>query len=446
MNSLTSGNNFDTESLPPYKDDTPAYSPSLQFYGLALLKVEFDTPWSDRNSSLKPVVVEINSNQLNLYEFSGDKTTVNAVKALFKYQNYDDGADREVAVADNSDDYFFDCDAYGDHPQSESHSKMFSKFKSHLDKKKTNRFLSTHLPPDVSHNKLLLEPTSDPVTYHDFALSYRGKLLHSYTLLNLDVGEAPSTAMANYKEDKQTHAFALVNYRNTLRLRVEYMQMLLHFWSFHGMVHWFRNMTVGRDLASSLDQRKLSTLKSIPRNFSIANNNLLEASAREALTFNPETRKMVHRESVSSADDCASCFSHCTMNSTETSASSIAASCAEACSKESCRKSHINVYGSRIICLENIYTPIEKQYISNCIPILNSFDKWLGAKLTISNYEKFLPKNNKSNVNENGKVFICLYTFNHLVRNYNKHSPLSTVGNCMDFYVESGGLIGIERS
>ncbi|KAM9933161.1 hypothetical protein OXX80_007214 [Metschnikowia pulcherrima] len=429
--------NHNEESLPPYKDESPEYTSSLQFYGLALHKVEFDTPWSDRSSSLKPVVVELNSNQLNLYEFCADKTVINAVKQLFKHQNYDDGSSHEQA-ADNSDDYLFDGDAYGD-ASPNPHKPMFSKLRNRIDKKKSQKFLHA-LPPDVCNNNLLFEPVSDPQNYTTFAATYRGKLLHSYTLSNLSVGEAPSSMSANYKEDKSHNKFALVKYRNALRLRVEYTQMLLHFWSFHGMVHWYRNLCVGRDLAASIDERKVSQIKSIPRNFSLANNALLEASAREALTFNPETRKMAHRDSFSSVEDCSSCFSECSLGSTGTRASSI-----ETC-PDFCKKAAVDIFGSKIACLENMYTPIEKQYISNCIPVLNSFDKWIGAKVTISNYESFMPKNDKSNVNEENRVFISQYTFNTSVRNYNKHAPSAGVRKCKDFYVDSAGLVSLDTT
>ncbi|OBA20969.1 hypothetical protein METBIDRAFT_42425 [Metschnikowia bicuspidata var. bicuspidata NRRL YB-4993] len=428
------------EGLPPYKDDIPAYTPSLQFYGIALLKMEFDTPWSDRSTLLKPVVVELNSNQLNMYEFAADKTTVGVVGSLFKHQNYAD-ASQEPPAADYTELYFFDCDAYGDSSAPEAPKPMFSKLRNCLDKKKTQRVLSASLSPGMCLNKLLLEPTSDRAVYDQFAAIYRGKLIHSYTLAHLNVGEAPCLTLARYKEEKRhsANAMTLVNYRNTLRLRIEYTQLLLHFWSFHGMVHWFRNMSVGRDLASSIDDRKLTVLKSVPRNFSVANNALLEASAREALTFNPDTCKMVHRDSISSAEDRASCFSEYTMGSGESGASSVASACSE-----SCKNLTVDIYGAKLTCFENMYTPIEKQYISKCIPVLNSFDKWMGAKITISNYEHFVPRLTRDNCNENENVFISHYKFSDLVKTYNRN-PAATSGprRCRDFYVDSAGLVSI---
>ncbi|GEQ71017.1 hypothetical protein JCM33374_g4698 [Metschnikowia sp. JCM 33374] len=445
-----------SESLPPYIDDLPVYSASLQFYGLALLQVEFETPWSDRGSSLKPVVAELNSNQLNLYEFAAEKSTINVVKSLFKHQNFAD----ETHQSDLSNNTHSGSDAYGDDTHQDSSKPMFSKLFRSLDKKTTKNVLRSKLPSDVSNNKLLFEPTSDALAYCEFAGKYRGKLLQSYTLSNLHVGEAPSIMSASHRDDisSLSNSFALVKYRNALRLRIEYTQLVLHFWSFHGMVHWFRNLSVGRDLTSSIDNRKLTTLKSIPRNISTANNSMLRASSREAFAFTSETQKFDYRDTISceacscdctsclsECSNCSSCFSDCGAESS--GSSTVSTVCSEKSVCGDYEKNIVEVYGTKIVSFEDFYRPAEKKYISDCIPDLNSFDKWLGSKLTISNYENFSPKNDQWNINQNGKVFICQYTLNAMVRNYNKHVSVSTsdVRSCKEFYVDDQGLIALEK-
>lgn len=405
------------------------------------MRVEFDTPWSDRSSPLKPVVVELNSNQLNFYEFAAEKQTISLLQSLFKFQNYDDGTSLHDEVADKSEPYFFDGDAYGDDTGGDNGQALFSRLRNRLEKLKQDKLLATLYPKDFYGNGLLLEPTSDRKTYEVFASKYRGSVIQSFTLQNLSVGEAPSVILCNYKEDKQKHSnnFALVNYRNALRLRVEYSQLLLHFWSFHGMAFWFRNLSVGKDLSTCIDSRKVSVLKSIPRNFTTANNALLEASAREALTFNPETRKLEHRGSITldMTSDGLSIWDGCSYSTQTSDDTSIGSSVG------GCKRSSVDVFGLRITCYENYFTPIEKQYISNCIPVLNSFDKWIGSKMTLSNYENFMPCNDKKNVNKEGKIFISQCTFNNMVRKYLKNSKAGHSGLCKDFYVDAAGLVAI---
>lgn len=434
------------DDLPPYHDDIPNYAASLEFYGLSLLKIEFDTPWNCHLSPLKPVVAELNSNQLRLYEFKADRAVISAVEALYAHQNYDDGCTgKQVEVT--TDAYLFDGDAYGDDDLSGQLPTVVSKLRKHYSDKKIKRTLKKGLPAGVANNGLLFEPTSDSTVYSRFAKKYRGKLLHCYTLQNLAVGEAPSVNLQNYKEDPlktMAHSAALLNYRNALRLRVEHVQLLLHFWSFQGMVQWYRNLSIGRDLASLLDSRVVVRFKSIPHNFSARNNALLEASAREALCHEHNTI-MKQRASVTSLDSYLNCSSLSSLDSMEsllTGASSVD------CSQLNLRLT-TDVYGEKIVCYENLYTPAEKQYISNCIPTLNSYDKWAGNVVTVSNYHQLLPKNDSQNINQDGKVFILRNTFNSLVKGHMKnfHKSLAAMTNeCKDFYVDDTGLVSIETS
>lgn len=427
------------DQLPEYQDPVPQYQLSLEFYSTLLMKTEFDTPWSNRQTPLQAVVLELNSNQLNIYEFKADKATISTLKALFKYQNYDD-SEAPNPCPDMAEEYFFDADAYGEDGVGEKNMMMLSRLRKRLALKKLQKLLKYPLPTQFYNNEMLLEPTSDAAVYRRFAQRHRGALIRSLTLLNLQVGEALSTLSTLYKEDRQhaKNSYTLIHYRNTLRVRIEYLQMLFHCWSFHGMIHWYRNLTVGRDLCTPIDDRRDSVLKSIPRSFTVANNNLLAMSAREALTFNPETRKLVHRDSVVSveSDDC-SCFSSSSHTSTHTGASS-------ACSRsDACARVSACIHGSRVVCLENYYTGIEKQFISNCIPVLNSYDKWQGSRLTISDYRDFLPENDKANLNEGDKLFISHGTFESLVRHHRKRRVKESQRECKDFFVSETGLVGI---
>lgn len=414
-------------SEPPPYDQTPAYSASLEFYGFAFVKTELDTPWNNHSGSLRPVVVELNSNQLKLYDLAVDKSVISALRALFLHQNYQEKEEPRSSCDDSN--YTFDGDAYGDDNYGELRQGVFSKIRTRYTNKKVRKKLRAPLPPALLDNSLLLEPTSSSDVYARFASRYRGLLLRSFTLLNLVVGEAPSCNLQHYKEDSSTsNTFALLKYRNVLRLRVEYSQLLLHFWSFYGMVHWYRNLCIGRDLASLLDTRSVGVLKSIPRSYSPQNNAFFESSGtfsdwKRRDSFASETSLSTFLGSDSGSDASESLYSE----------------------QREPLKLHVVVYGQKIVCYEDLYSPLEKQYISNCMAVLNSFDKWVGRKLTISNYEYMLPKNDAYNVNEGNQIYISLQTFNSLARNYSKiaKSKPCTVSPCMDFFVESTGLVSV---
>lgn len=440
--------------LPPYVDEIPYYSPSLEYYGFAMLKVEFDTPWSCRSAPMKPVVVELNSNQLRLYEFAGDKSVISVVESLFIYQNFDDGSTNAYgssSIPETSSNvphaYLFDGDAYGDVELGGLSPTVISKLRKHFSNKKIQRKLSTKLPAEMCNNGLLLEPTSDDRVYLKFASKYRGKLLHCLTLQNLAVGEAPSINLHNYKEDGlmcYDNSVSLLQHRNALRLRIEHFQLLLQFWSFYGMVHWFRNLSIGRDLSSLLDNRLMTRFKSIPRNFSSRNNALLEASAREASRLN-------HRLLIKGRDTNTSFESFLDRSSVMSSAGassmdSLLSAGTSIMSAEVNEKTTADIFGDKIVCYENIYTPAEKQYISNCIPTLNSFDKWSGSPMTLSNYMDLLPKNDSQNINSKGKVFISPNTFNSLIKGHVKNvqrSYASMKNECKEFYVDDTGLVSL---
>lgn len=418
---------------PPY-DEKPEYSASLEFYGVALAKVELDTPWNNHSDLLRPVVVELNSNQLKLYHLDAPKTVTSALRALFAHQNY---ADKEVrAPAAENRDYMFDGDAYGDDCY-DDHDGVLGKLRKHYLTSKMRKRLRGPMPLALLHNRLLLEPTTDGAEYARFAVQYRGALVRSYTLLNLMVGEAPSVNLRNYKEDGAGHTseFALLNYRNVLRLRVEFSQLLLHFWSFYGMVHWYRRLCIGRDLALLLDTRRVAPLKSIPRAYSARNNMFF--TAHHDVVRKP--RASLESDMCDAASEGSDGLSSSGVSSGVSMASSVY-------SEEAAESVllHVTVYGHRIVCYEDRYLPLEKQYISNCIGVLNSFDKWVGRKVTISNFRYILPKNDGNNVNEGDRVFISRHTFNALARTYAKTAPTTGISQCKEFMVEPQGLVSVE--
>lgn len=423
--------------LPPYvQDKTPGYSPSLAFHGVALLKKEFDTPWSSSSGPLRAVCLELNSNQLNIYDLK-DKNLAGMVEALFQFQNYDNRTAKPASQRSPSD-YLFDGDAYGDDAM-DNGPTVFGKLKKKLSTHKAEKKLAQlQSYPQFSNNGVLLEPTDDCEAAARFFKANKGDILHSFTLLNLQLGEAPSTNSINYKEDltSPTSSVALLKYRNTLRLRIEYCQLLLHFWSFHGMIHWYRNLCIGRDLSTSLDARSLTRLKSIPRDYSASNIALLSAAAREALSpFGSESkRQSSYSSSIRSSDsEEDSIMSRC---SHDTACTSVA----------DCMRSKVEVNGMKVTCFEDLYTPVEKQYISNCIPVLNSYDKWVGSKVTVLNFEHMLPKNDANNVNENGRVFILPMSFCLSVKAYQKQFPglSKSKKECKDYYVDDKGLVSID--
>lgn len=435
------------DELPPYYDEIPSYAASLEYYGLSLLKIEFETPWNYHPSLLKPVVVELNSNQLRLYEFRADKSVISAVEALFFHQNHEDETLRKGESVNTASSYLLDGDAYGDDELASPLPTVVSKLKRHYSDKKVQKTLKKGLPAEVANNRLLLEPSADDAVYKEFALKFRGKLLRCFTLLNLVVGEAPSIHLQNYKEDSLkslARSATLLRYRNTLRLRVEYVQLLLHFWSFKGMVHWYRNLMIGRDLASLLDTRVVARLKTIPRSFSARNNALLEASANEAMSEEYSMMKK-QRASVTSLASCldgsSTSSSRFSMESVLTGASSIDQEILQLVVTT-------DIYGEKVVCYENTYTPAEKQYISNCIPTLNSFDKWVGRMVTLSNYNQFHAKIDANNINEKGEVFISRSTFGSLVKGHinSFHKAQAVLTNeCRDFYVDDTGLVSVAR-
>lgn len=443
---------IDTPPYEPPLDQIPPYSSAISYYGTALLRHEFDTPFSATSSSsanLKPVILELNSNQLNIYDFA-DKSVCASLEAVFAHQNFfEDSNKAEPRLPEN--DYALDGDAYGDAGADNTISivsKLRSKFASHKMEKRLSDLATHH--NDLIDNSMLLEPTSDTAVYEKFSRKYRGKLIHSLTLQNLQLGEAPSTSSATYRGSGRCKGCSsLIKYRNSLRLRVEYRQMTVFLWSFFAMVHWFRNLSIGRDLAYSLDTRVVSRMKSIPRHFTAFNNAMLTAAANEALLALPSSAEtvdvkrsweMAGGEESGYNSDASSVMSGIPRRDS----SSTAVTTATEASKTE-ENQYVMINGIRIVCFEDYYKPSEKQYISNCIPLLNSYDKWTGTKLTVLNVEYMLPKSDSQSDSED-MVFILPMNFCNLVKSYSKqfsNQQVAMTNNCRDFYVDERGLVSV---
>lgn len=96
--------------------------------------------------------------------------------------------------------------------------------------------LSSKMMSRFERNKFLFEATASSAEYTYFAGHHWSALLHTFTLLDISVGKAPSVDLARHRLHDSLHSPALLLQRNVLRLRIEYMQILFHLWSLHSMV------------------------------------------------------------------------------------------------------------------------------------------------------------------------------------------------------------------
>ncbi|EMG49522.1 hypothetical protein SBY92_001299 [Candida maltosa Xu316] len=458
----------------------PDYTPSLNYYSISLIKTEFLTPYhyNGGNRSWKPVLLELNSTQLKIYNLNVDKKfnelltclyfELNSLNQLTKDLNShykkNNGIDFSEFINGNDDDVsdLFAGDAYGgmDSTKLVLSDSGFGKLRNKLKNQKANKTLqSIKLHYDeLKDNKFLFEPTACPSEYQDFAKKHRGSLLHCYSLSHLQVGEAPSLNQlisAMYKEEHigNTNNSSLVKYKNTLRLRIEYKQILLQFWSFHGMINWFRNLTIGRDLSTPVELRQVTQLKSIPSRNTSRNNALLAATAAAAnygrrrhstsvdvdqnnQMFN-SSQMLVFKEHDSDSEDALS------QNSSVFEQ--------EARRRESITSTTTSIEPANYVIIndfkffsqDNIYNTVEKQYISNCIPDLNSFDKWNGKLMTISDLDYFVGQ--KRRFDGNDDIFISNGALNDLVMAYGKKHVENADLATKTFVIHQSGLVGLSE-
>ncbi|CUM68043.1 uncharacterized protein PRCAT00005758001 [Priceomyces carsonii] len=479
-----------TPELPPvYKDEQlPGYAPSVGFYGMALMKTEFKTPYhyNDGKRSWKPILLEINSTQLNIYHLDVDKKLETLIIALYNELNQLNDLAQNITeqrrlLGDSSlmDADFLTDDAYGGSTQNSFRLSMTDSLKSKWQKSKFLLLLDKALPLYYSilkENRMLFEPTNSSEEFKKF--KFKGPLMHSYTLSNLAVGEAPSLnhlISAMYKEDYiaglDRNMATLVKYKNVLRVRVELKQLLFQFWSFYGMLHWFRNLVIGKDLALPVDERKISKMKTIPSRCNTTNNALLYATAAAASyagggaeyedVFNPsqvcfdrctsdsDNSKSYYilvpqhnGSSVSSID--GSVFSENergSLVSNETSVTSLSSYTSE--------KFFVQFKNLKLFSLNQYYSTLEKQYISNTIPDLNSYDKWIGTPLTISSYSEYLSEAQKKDCSSNQKANLLISVLNleNIANRNEKYSGLGKISDnllcCRNFLVHEEGLVSV---
>ncbi|CAD1808250.1 hypothetical protein FOB58_001059 [Candida parapsilosis] len=470
-------------TLPEYTSRNellPKYTSSINLHGFALLKIEFLTPYqcNNGNRSWKPVLLQINSTQLNIYNINADKKLkellvilyfeLNSLKQLTADINTEykknNGVDFNSSQSEPDD--FFSEDAYAgirkDNPFSES---KFGKLKNKFKTQKNHKILSTitNYYDILKDNQLLFEPTSGDIKGTTFE-KLKGSLLHSYSLAHLQVGEAPSLNQlisAMYKEDHSSstsNISSLVKYKNSLRLRIEYKQVLLQFWSFHGMARWFRTMTIGKDLSSPLESRTVTNFKSIPSSFNRRNNTLLAATAAAATynrkrhyshevdnntiqSFKDEQRTYKDRSAyvINTEDEEDSSFDNAQQYARPESILSSISSVE--------KTGYVNINGFKFVSNENAYTTLEKQYISNCVPDLNSFDKWNGNLMTISNAEFFV-KDGSGN-NESDNTFIGYNILGDMVQRFDRKScnlnEQNKSSHTRTFLIQRDGLAEVKQ-
>ncbi|RLV83974.1 hypothetical protein JA9_003492 [Meyerozyma sp. JA9] len=470
------------ESVPTYQpssESLPEYKQTLHFGGLCLMKTEFSTPYhyNSRNRGWSPVFLEINSTEIKFYSLNIDKKLMNLIETLY----YEANSLHDLAASINHDRLkrdrklwldTSDVDLFGDDPYGASFApEAFKQTRSDRVKLKIQRAKqgssAKTLPKfysQLKENGFLFEPTTNADLTNNFKANYAGGLIHRYTLSNCEAGEAPSlnqVISAMYKETSIDSlpqvTSTLAKYNNVLRLRVELKQVLLQFWSFYGMVHWYRNILIGRDLASPLEARIATKVKSIPSRQTRLNNALLVATAAAAsyrqeeednfpadeICFNdPFSAGETIKPSNARPCSCSESGSVCT--SPDSLFSERRESVATTESTSSDPKCHYSktMHSYKLVSYDKYYTTLEKQYISNCIPDLNSFDKWQSSGLTLSNFKQYMSKSQlKQYEKDPQNVYISIGELIDGVSQYDKTTPSS--GPCRQFVVHQSGLVSV---
>lgn len=444
------------------------------------MKTELLTPYhyNSGNRGWTPVFLEINSTEVNFYRLSAEKKVIKLVETLFIEANSlhdlatnikNDRIKREK----NSFDSACDVDLFGDDPYGNAGGleayKQSATDKMRLLWQKSRQEASAKLLPKfydiLSDNRFLFEPTTNTATISSFKSNYVGSLMHTYTLADCDVGEAPSLNQlisAMYKETATDSlpqsASALVRYKNVLRLRVELKQILLQFWSFYGMVHWYRNILIGCDLASPLETRMNTRFKSIPSRQTRLNNALLIATAAAAnyrhgepddegfpsdeICFNdPFLAGTTLKPLGAHPCSCSDSGSVCSNPESLFSSGRPSVASADTSGSDKCHYTKA-VHSHRLVCYDKYYTTLEKQYISNCIPDLNSYDKWQLVGLTLSNFQQYMNKLQLKQYEKDPKnVYISARELVHGVNHYDKTE--SSSGPCRRFIVHQSGLVSV---
>lgn len=470
-------------AAPPYEPPTerlPGYKLSLQFFGMGLVKTEFKTPYhyNGGNRSWKPVMLEINSTQLKVYDMKLSKKHLDLIVALYMEVNQLKdlmNATKEGAVLPEIEDLDeFASDAYGGSFDCLKQSRS-DKIKSSWQRGKHHFSLSKHMATFYDYlkdNGMLFEPTESLDEFLQFRKRVECELNEVYTLSNLSVGEAPSltqviSSMVKGTDNAYQYNVAeLVKYKNTLRVRVELKQILIQFWSFYGMVHWFRNLCIGKDLSEPLETRNYTRLKSIPSHNDSHNNALLAAAAaaaeigrgryfsREEPSDDAFDMISTRTEKVHFIDDGRTSISSSNASSQENSGDSVFSSGrrGSVASSKSSSGSSVTSQSSRcsimindfkLVSYDHFYANIDKQYMSNCMPTLCSGARWSGHDVTISNFMNFLDQ--ESNTNNDKDIFIPSSDLNSKSSS-NLKKPMLNDLSCRNFVVHKKGLVSIKPS
>ena len=111
----------------------------------------------------------------------------------------------------------------------------------------------------------------------------------------------------------------------------------------------------------------------------------------------------------------------------------------------------ISINNLKFVSYEKFYTVLEKQYISNCIPDLNSYDRWNGKDLTLSNYKYFVGKGSTVGKGKKKGIFIPYNDFIDHTSSYEKkrifsgnHIKNQRIGSCHSFRIYQMGLVGVQ--
>lgn len=465
------------EVLPPqYQVDNsqpPSYKPSLSFYGITLMKTEFTSPYhiNNKKRSWTPVVLELNSTQLIVYSLNVEKKLYDLLLALYHEENSlqelvdklcKDRPDNDFNDYTSEDPDMFAGDAYGA-DFGMNNGSLLLKSKSTLIR---DKFLKKKLNKRISHdfnhyfdllkdNQMLFEPITSTMEYETFSAKYRGEKLHCWTLQNLSAGEAPSlnqVISSLYKEDnlyKKQNLSTLVKYSNVLRVRIEIRQVLFQFWSFHGMIHWYQNLNIGKDLSTTLEDRQFSRLKTIPNRSNLRNNALLVAAAAAAYDDSNGTNLSIQfNESFEELDVLSLERSKCEYDVQSSVQSSIFDSSHTISSINS--ETSNSIKPSSKLYSRDTYTSLEKQYISNCLPDLNSYDRWTGVDVVLSNYHSYL---NQDQINElktktNMDLLISISSLDNSNGFFKRSRPIKKKhvienGSCRGFFIHQNGLVSI---
>lgn len=451
---MTEGN------LPHYETPEellPTYEPTHSFFGVTLLKTEFITPYQNNigDRGWKPVILELNLTQLNMYELAVDKKCTELILSLYNESNSLEELLESVLSQfkpkirdeDDVDAYSVpDMDAHQQYQIKHSYLDRIKNKKKHS--KQTKSLSNIDKYYDIlKDNQMLFEPCSSQEKWGQFKEKYRGRLIRSYTLANLRAGEAPNlrhliSQLFQDTDGTEIPPSTLIKYKNTLRVRLEYRQVLLQFWSFTAMTNWYRALEIGHDLSMPLEERTSGKLKTIPRRNTSRNNELLTAMATHVEEY--ERESSVEKESIDefcveglAGDSPSSGSASPSLDILETmsdrSRQSSTSMISDGLAKIPSSKTTTEIKKKDFISFENWNTPLQKQYISNCIPKLNSFDRWHGKTVTLSNFSHFA---GLQNIQQD--VYI------------NPHELATADAKtidfaCRSFYIHSSGLVSIKK-